>query len=67
MKRCNRIIIEDEIITLTKKHIDNINDNAKLMAKDALRVLCDLMTVKHLKKKNLIFGLVGMIDPPREK
>lgn len=69
LKRCNRIIIEDEIITLTKKHIDNINDNAKLMAKDALRVLCLAFNDSEtLEEKNLIFaGLVGMIDPPREE
>ena len=68
LNRCSKICINDEIIDISEKHIEDINKAATEMAKGALRVLA--LGIKEdddsASEEALTFvGLVGMIDPPR--
>ena len=75
LKRCTHIQIGNNILPITKQHIDDILNANKEMASTALRVLAaaykPIQKVPDEKEKgeleqNLIFlGLTGMQDPPR--
>ncbi|MEM3570704.1 MAG: calcium-transporting P-type ATPase, PMR1-type [Candidatus Bathyarchaeia archaeon] len=77
LKKCTKMLINGEIVSLNENEKENILKVNEQMAKDALRVLG--IAYKCLPKelnefneeeveKGLIFlGLVGMIDPPREE
>ncbi len=68
LNRCSKICINDEIIDISEKHIEDINKAATEMAKGALRVLALGMKEDDdsASEEALTFvGLAGMIDPPR--
>lgn len=72
IKKCDKILINGKIETLSQQRLMEIENANKLMAENALRVLClaykqvDNLSQKDNIENNLIFlGLVGMIDPPR--
>ena len=77
LKRCNRCLINGEVLNTLEEYKTDILKNNEIMAKDALRVLA--MAYKELDHKptreeieklesELIYvGMVGMIDPPREE
>jgi len=72
LKKCEKILINGKIVTLSKDMKTRIIKANDSMAKEALRVLG--MAYKEVKSKensyesNLIFvGMQGMIDPPRKE
>ncbi len=75
LEKCTHININNKVIKLTKKHIDQIKQLEKELTKDALRVLAfaykkidikDKYNIKDVEKGLIYTGLVGMIDPPRD-
>lgn len=71
IEKCDRILINGKIQTLTQVKKQEILHHNELFAKDALRVLWFAYKTESLDKlneNNLIFvGLQAMIDPPREE
>ncbi len=75
LQTCDKILIDDSEVPLTKELLDQVLNANKEMGDKALRVLgfaykkldqnCD---VSKVNENNLTFvGLVGMIDPPRKE
>lgn len=71
IENCTKILINGKIEEITKKQKENIINQNKSMAKEALRVLA--FAYKPVKKDeklvedNMIFiSLIGMIDAPRK-
>lgn len=71
LKRCNRILINNEVRDLTEKdHAEILKANTK-MAENALRVLgtaykdTDSSSAENIENELIYIGMVGMIDPPR--
>ena len=69
LKHTNKIYIDGVIRDITSQDVKNINNAAKEMSLKALRVLALAFSEqKELVEQNLVFyGLVGMVDPPREE
>ncbi|MEM2473426.1 MAG: cation-translocating P-type ATPase [Candidatus Bathyarchaeia archaeon] len=76
LERCNKILMENNIKSISEEEKNKILKVNEEMANNALRVLgvaykeeYDLMNQnEEAIETNLIFiGLVGMIDPPREE
>lgn len=73
LSRCDRVLINDEIVPLDRSIKDKIEEANNMMASNALRTLAaamniydDLPSSYADSENNLVFlGLVGMIDPPR--
>ena len=77
IKRCNRLLINGEVVPLTQEYLDEIEKANNYMASKALRVLGmaykDIESIpqnitSEIIENDLIFvGLTGMIDPPRKE
>ena len=73
LSRCSHILLNGDIIPLTKEHIRKITNAMDKMSNEALRVLSLAISYEKSyvidpKEENLIFvGMVGMIDPEREE
>ncbi len=75
LQKCNKILIDNKEIALTKELIEKVLNANKEMGDKALRVLGfaykklnDNEDLKKINEDNLTFvGLVGMIDPPRKE
>ena len=68
IKRCTQIFDDGEFRLFTELDKERIENAAKAMAADALRVLALALRTENedAEEENLSFvGLVGMIDPPR--
>ncbi len=72
---CNRILIGDQIVPLTKEYLSSTEKKLHEFADDGLRVIAAAYTelpeteyqdVKQIVEKDMILvGLAGMKDPPR--
>ena len=72
LNRCDKIVINGQIIPLTAEEKSKIYKANDKMASGALRVLAlaykNVQNMTDFKEDGLIFiGLVGMIDPPRKE
>ena len=72
LNRCNKIVINGQIIPLTAEEKSKIYKANDKMSSGALRVLAlaykNVQNTTDFKEDGLIFiGLVGMIDPPRKE
>lgn len=71
LKKCTKILINNEIRELSKKDTDEILNSNTAMAKNALRVLgtaykeTDNDDSDNIETDLIYIGMVGMIDPPR--
>lgn len=67
LKYTDKIMIDGKVRPITKKDIANINENSRLMATEAYRVLAFAIHEKdEIDEEGLTYvGMVGMIDPPR--
>lgn len=72
LKICNKIKVENDIITLTEEEKENLLNISNNMSDEALRVIAvaykpvDNILNEDEYEKDLIFlGMVGLIDPPR--
>ncbi len=76
LKKCDRVLIEGEVVALTRTMLNKIEQANKEMGNNALRVLGfavkeidskkEVYSSSEIDENNLIFvGLAGMIDPPR--
>jgi Ca2+-transporting ATPase len=71
IKQCDRVLINGEIVKLTKKHIDKIFAKNEEYSENAYRVLgyaysdTDTPKADDLEKDLIFVGLTAMIDPPR--
>ncbi|MDF2684934.1 MAG: P-type superfamily ATPase [Clostridia bacterium] len=68
IKRCKKILINNEETPITEDYIKNITTAVKTLSSEALRVLALAIrkNTPEAKEEDLTFvGLVGMIDPPR--
>ena len=70
VKRCNSILIDGQIVTLSAAHKKDIEQAGASMSGKALRVLALAMKKEpdknHPEQELTFIGLAGMIDPPRE-
>ena len=69
IKRCSRILINEEIESITQEHILYIQASNDDMSSRALRVLGAAYNDNESAQENgMVFvGLIGMMDPPRDE
>ena len=69
IKKCDRILVDGEILPLTEDNKKKIFQANEEMSKKALRVIGFAYKINdNLQEDCLIFlGLMGMIDPPRKE
>ncbi len=71
VKRCNRVLLNGEIVNLTKKELKLIQDKVDEYSSAAYRVLgyayseTDTPQSMELEQDLIFVGLTAMIDPPR--
>ena len=71
LKRCSKILINNEVKDITENDIEDILKANNTMAEDALRVLgtaykdTDSDSSDNIENELVYIGMVGMIDPPR--
>ena len=71
LTRCDRILMNNEVVSLTEDMRTTILDASHSMSQLALRVLAAAYKVQenkgieHAEEKLIFVGFVGMIDPPR--
>lgn len=69
LKHATHILINGKVSPLTKEERNHIEEAAKDMSNNALRVLALAISyAEEIEEENLTFvGLVGMVDPPRKE
>lgn len=75
LKVCDRIMIDNQIIKITKEHKHALLEEAKKLSNDALRVLSfaynedyhQLVDPEDLEHHLIFLGAVAMIDPVRDE
>jgi len=71
IKKCNRALVDGEVVKITKKHKDKILSKNEEYSKNAYRVLgfayseTDTPDADGLEENLIFVGLTAMIDPPR--